>query len=82
MRWPPCGAALRSSHRWISAFGIANLICLSITAWLLERSLTSVWFGHAAVVSFTFLVLFHHRSYASSESPEGGPELSKWRARA
>jgi hypothetical protein len=64
------------------AFGIANVIGLSITAWLLERSFTSVWCGYAARASFTFLVLFHHRSYASSESPEGGPELSKWRARA
>jgi hypothetical protein len=56
-----CGAALFSGYRWIIAFGIANLIGLTVTAIFLASSFTSVWCAYAAVVSVMVLLFFLRR---------------------
>jgi hypothetical protein len=67
-----CGAALASGYPWIIGFGVANLIGLSATVWLLQRSFTSIWCAYAAIVSFMVLMFFlrqpHHRG-GSSRTP-------------
>lgn len=67
-----CGAALFSGYGWIIAFGVANLIGLSVTLAVLARSFTSVWCAYAALVSFMILMFFlrhPHRRRSSTGSP-------------
>lgn len=60
-----CGAPLASGYPWIIGFGVANVIGLSLTLWLLKSNFTSIWCAYAAVISFMLLVFFvrrrHHR---------------------
>jgi hypothetical protein len=56
-----CGSALCSGYPWIIGFGVANVIGLSLTYYLLERDFTSVWCAYAAVISFMVLLFFHRQ---------------------
>lgn len=56
-----CGSALLSGYGWIVAFGVANLVGLTVTGILLATSFTSVWCAYAAVVSVLVLLFFRRR---------------------
>jgi hypothetical protein len=56
-----CGSALLSGYGWIVAFGVANLVGLTVTGILLASSFTSVWCAYAAGVSVMVLLFFRRR---------------------
>lgn len=71
-----CGAMLISSHRPIQVYGLANLVVVSLLAWLDRNALVSLWCVWAAVTCF--LIDVHLRRTDTS-----GPVLSgSWSARA
>ena len=54
-----CGALFFSGFRYLFAFGVANLIGLTVVAIVLASAFTSVWCAYAAVMSV--LIYFHFR---------------------
>ena len=65
-----CGAALLSGYRWIVAFGIANIVGLTVTLVVLRAAFTSVWCVYAAVTSALILTFFVRRN--RDEGPRVG----------
>jgi Family of unknown function (DUF6629) len=62
-----CGAMLVSSHRPIQVYGVANLVVVSLLAWLDRNALVSLWCVWAATTSFLIdvhLRLPHERSHS------------------
>lgn len=55
-----CGSVLLSSRRYLLAFGIANVVGLSIAAIVRYEAVTSVWCVYAAFASV--LLLLHFRA--------------------
>ncbi|MDH3260215.1 MAG: hypothetical protein OEM84_04495 [Acidimicrobiia bacterium] len=63
-----CIPMLVSSHRHMVAFGVVNLIAVSLIAWLLASGLASLWCAWAAVTSL--LIARHLRHADRSRSPQ------------
>lgn len=62
------GACLVSRYRTVVAFGVVNLVGLSLVAWIYQEAFASLWCVYAAVSSVLILAHFAHRS-AGSEGP-------------
>ena len=60
-----CGAILMSSGRYLFAFGVANVIGLSLAALVRYEAVTSVWCVYAAFASV--LLLIHFRAEHAGE---------------
>lgn len=64
-----CGSVLLSSRRYLLAFGIANVIGLSLAAIVRYEAVTSVWCVYAAFASV--LLLLHFRAeHAASDGDD------------
>lgn len=55
------GACLVSRHRAVVAFGVVNLVGLSLVAWAYRDAFASLWCVYAAVSSLLVLVHLAHR---------------------
>ena len=64
-----CGAILLSSRRYLFAFGVANVIGLSLDAIVRYEAVTSVWCVYAAFASV--LLLVHFRAERRGERADG-----------
>ncbi|MBJ7471555.1 MAG: hypothetical protein JHD16_09655 [Solirubrobacteraceae bacterium] len=61
-----CGAILMSSGRYLFAFGVANVIGLSLAALVAYEAVTSVWCVYAAFSSV--LLLIHFRAERAGQA--------------
>lgn len=52
-----CGAGLLSSSRTIFWFSVANVVVVSLLAWVMTAALTSLWCGWAAVTSIAIALM-------------------------
>lgn len=55
------GACLVSRHRYVVAFGVVNVVGLSVVAWAYVDAFASLWCVYAAVSSVLILVHLTHR---------------------
>ncbi|MDQ3155226.1 MAG: hypothetical protein M3Q98_00630 [Actinomycetota bacterium] len=62
-----CAAALLSSSREIVAFGVLNVVAVSLLAWLNVGALTSLWCGWAAIASLAIVLMV--RKDGKKDSP-------------
>ncbi len=70
-----CGAILLSSRKYLFAFGVANVIGLSIAALVRYEAVTSVWCVYAAFASVLLLMHFraeHAGGAAGGSDPGAG----------
>lgn len=68
-----CGSVLLSSRRYLFAFGIANVIGLSLAALVRYEAVTSVWCVYAAFASV--LLLLHFRAERAPD--DGGAGVTR-----
>lgn len=66
-----CGSVLLSSRRYLFAFGVANVIGLSLAALVRYESVTSVWCVYAAFASV--LLLLHLRAEHAGDDDAMSP---------
>lgn len=61
------GACLVSRHRAVVAFGVVNVVGLSLVAWAYSDAFASLWCLYAAVSSLLVLVHLAHRPAVADE---------------
>ena len=64
-----CGPLLVSSHRHIRWFGAANLVAVTLLAWLAREALVSLWCAWAAVTSIAIAVHLRYAKRAPRAEP-------------
>lgn len=67
------GASLLSGYRSIVAFGVVNLVGLSVVAWLYSHAFASVWCVYAALTSALVVVHLHRRRRLPEAERIGAP---------
>lgn len=70
-----CGSVLLSSRRYLFAFGVANVIGLSLAAIVRYEAVTSVWCVYAAFASVLLLVHFR-AEHATRDDGSGATRRS------
>lgn len=68
-----CGALLASSDGHVALFGVANLVAVTVLAWVVVTGVTSLWCAWAAVTSVVIAAhLRERRARVTASSPGGG----------
>lgn len=70
-----CGAILLSTRRYLLAFGVANVIGLSLAALVRYEAVTSVWCVYAAFASVLLLVHFRAEHATAAMRQRSGRQV-------